>query len=72
MHVGQELSARIIDENYFIQHNSDLLLVGASLLPASFEFLDPGPGKPSFQFEYRSPCVRIRRDFQHGQMAKPL
>jgi hypothetical protein len=34
MHVGQELSSRLIDESYFIQHDSNLLFSGASLLPA--------------------------------------
>ena len=72
MHVGQELSSRLIDESYFIQHDSNLLFFGASLLPARSQFFDPGPGKSSFQFEYFSPCVRIRRDFQHGQMTKCL
>ena len=55
-----------------MQHNLDSLFSGGSVPPTGVQFLDPGPGKSSRQFEYRSPCVRIRRDFQHEQMTKRL
>ena len=72
MHVGQQSSPGLVDESYLVQHNLDSMCFGGSVPPTGVQFLDPGPGKSSFQFEYFSPCVRIRRDFQHGQMTKRL